>query len=261
MKNLLTIAGSDSSGGAGIQADIKTFSAHEAYGMSVITSVTAQNTVGVTAIHDIPADIVAAQIDAVFSDIVVDGVKIGMLSYAEISACAAERLKFYSPNIVILDPVMVSTSGSKLLSDEAISVIKSELLPIASMITPNIPEAEALTGTSIKSIDEMKAAAEKISAMGAKCVLIKGGHLKDTADDLLYDGEKFTVFEGRRIESSNTHGTGCTISSAICANMACGMTAADAVKNAKEYVRRGIENAPGIGHGHGPLKHNVGIRD
>lgn len=257
MKNILTVAGSDSSGGAGIQADLKTYSAHNVYGMSVITAVTAQNTTGVTAVHNIPIDIVRAQIDAVFSDIRVDGVKIGMLSDSEIAACVAERLRFYAPNIIILDPVMVSTSGSKLLSDDAINVIKSELIPIASMVTPNIPEAETLTGMTVNDIESMKAAAEAIFDMGAKNVLVKGGHLSAAADDVLYDGKSALVFEGERIKSRNTHGTGCTISSAICANMANGMSAAEAVRSAKEYVRRGIENAPGIGHGSGPLWHNV----
>lgn len=257
MKNILTVAGSDSSGGAGIQADLKTYSAHNVYGMSVITAVTAQNTTGVTAVHNIPVDIVRAQIDAVFSDIQVDGVKIGMLSDSEIAACVAERLRFYAPNIIILDPVMVSTSGSKLLSDDAINVIKSELIPIASMVTPNIPETETLTGMTVNNIESMKAAAEAIFNMGAKNVLVKGGHLSAAADDVLYDGKSVSVFKGERIKSRNTHGTGCTISSAICANMANGMSAAEAVRSAKEYVRRGIENAPDIGHGSGPLRHNV----
>lgn len=255
MKNLLTIAGSDSSGGAGIQADIKTFSANGGYGMSVITSVTAQNTAGVTAIHDIPADIVIAQIDAVFSDIRVDGVKIGMLSNPEIVAAVADRLRKYAPEIIIVDPVMVSTSGSKLLGDDAVSLIKTELIPIASMVTPNIPEAEVLTGVKISDIDDMGEAARIIEGMGCRYVLVKGGHLTDTANDLLYGGGKETVFEGTRLLSKNTHGTGCSISSAICANLAKGMDAETAVGAAKKYIRTGIENSVSIGSGNGPIHH------
>lgn len=259
MRKLLTIAGSDSSGGAGIQADLKTFSAHGAFGMSVITSVTAQNTTGVTAIHNIPIDIVRAQIDAVFDDIDVDAVKIGMLSSTDIAACVAERLRVYKPRIIILDPVMVATSGSRLMSEDAIDVINTELLPISAMVTPNIPEAEVLSGMKILGESDMRTAAEAIGAMGVKCVLIKGGHLTDTANDVLFDGAGIHVFEGKRIESDNTHGTGCTISSAICADMAAGMLPEEAVAAAKAYVRRGIENAPNIGHGKGPLWHNVEV--
>lgn len=255
MKNLLTVAGSDSGGGAGIQADIKTFAANGGYGMSVITSVTAQNTVGVTAIHDIPVDIVCAQLDAVFSDIRVDGVKVGMLSNPEIVKAVADRLKQYSPKIIIVDPVMVSTSGSKLLSDDAVKLIKSELIPIASMVTPNIPEAEVLTGMKISNIREMGEAAQLIGDLGCRYVLVKGGHLTDTANDLLYNGRTMTIFEGSRLLSKNTHGTGCSISSAVCANLAKGMDAETAVGEAKKYIRTGIENSVEIGHGNGPIHH------
>lgn len=256
MKNLLTIAGSDSGGGAGIQADIKTFAAHGGYGMSVITSVTAQNTMGVTAIHDIPADMVCAQMDAVFSDIRVDGVKVGMLSNPEIVSAVADRLRHYAPKIIIVDPVMVSTSGSKLLSDDAVRLIKSELIPFATMVTPNIPEAEVLTGLKISSTDDMGKAAEIIGALGCRYVLVKGGHLSDTANDLLYDSDgEIKIFEGTRLKSKNTHGTGCSISSAICANLAKGMDAAKAVGEAKKYIRVGIENSVSIGHGSGPIHH------
>lgn len=257
MKHLLTIAGSDSSGGAGIQADLKTFAAHGCYGMSVINSVTAQNTMGVTAIHDIPADIVEAQLDAVLSDIRVDGVKIGMLSNTQIVLAVANKLKKYKPEIIVLDPVMVSTSGSKLLSDDAIEAIKTELIPIATVVTPNIPEAEALTGIEIKNIANMENAARIIGKTGCKYVLVKGGHLKNSADDLIYDtaGNRGAVFAGERINSKNTHGTGCSISSAICANLAMGMDVYSAVDAAKRYIRAGIEHAENIGHGNGPIHH------
>lgn len=257
MKHLLTIAGSDSSGGAGIQADLKTFAAHGVYGMSVINSVTAQNTMGVTAIHDIPTDIVEAQLDAVFSDIMIDGVKIGMLSSAQIALAVAKKLRKYKPEIIVLDPVMVSTSGSKLLSDDAIEAVRTELIPIATVVTPNIPEAEALTGIEISNKDDMEKAARSIGRIGCKYVLVKGGHLTDSADDLLYDtaDDNVTIFEGNRINSKNTHGTGCSISSAVCANLAVGMDAYSAVKAAKEYIRTGIEHAESIGSGNGPIHH------
>ena len=255
MKNLLTIAGSDSSGGAGIQADLKTFAANGGYGMSVITAVTAQNTTGVSAVHNIPPEIVRAQIDAVFNDINVDGVKIGMLSTADIANAVADAMEVYKPRILIVDPVMVSTSGSKLLSDEAVEVIKNRLLPLATMVTPNIPEAEYMCGQEIKNIHEMGQAAQIIGDMGPGYVLIKGGHLKENANDLLYNGRTMTIFEDGRIHTQNTHGTGCSISSAICINMAKGMDAVLAVGEAKKYVKTGIENGLSIGKGNGPIHH------
>lgn len=255
MKNLLTIAGSDSSGGAGIQADLKTFAANGGYGMSAITAITAQNTTGVTDVMDVSPEMVKAQIKAVFDDIRVDGVKIGMLSCGAIAAAVADMMEEYKPKILIVDPVMVSTSGSKLLDDEAVEIIKERLLPLAKMVTPNIPEAEQLSGVKIKNIHDMGQAAQVIGDMGPGYVLIKGGHLSGNADDLLYNGRTMTIFEGSRVNTKNTHGTGCSISSAICANLAKGMDAVMAVDEAKKYVLTGIENGLDIGAGCGPIHH------
>lgn len=255
LKNVLTIAGSDSSGGAGIQADIKAFSANGGYGMSVITSVTAQNTKSVDKVFDIPADIVKAQIDAVFSDINVDGVKIGMLSNAEIANVVADAMEVYKPKILIIDPVMVSTSGAKLLSDDAFEVITTRLFPLATMVTPNLPEAEYIYGKKISTVQEMGTAAQAIGTLGPDYVLIKGGHLLDDATDLLYNGRTMTIFDRKRITTPNTHGTGCSISSAICVNLAKGMDAVLAVGEAKKYVATGIEHGLSIGAGNGPIHH------
>lgn len=257
MKHLLTIAGSDSGGGAGVQADLKTFAAHKCYGASVINSVTAQNTLGVRAIHDIPSDVVAAQLDAVFEDIRIDGVKIGMLSNGEIAHVVYEKLLKYKPSVIVLDPVMVSTSGSKLMSDTAIDVIKNSLIPIATVVTPNIPEAEVLSGIKINSSIDMENAAKKIAKLGCKNVFLKGGHLKNSADDLLYKKpeDKCVWLKSKRINTKNTHGTGCSISSAICAMLSCGCDIDEAVDAAKKYVYLGIENAEEIGGGNSPIHH------
>ena len=255
MKHLLTIAGSDSIGGAGIQADIKTFSAHGCYAMSVITAVTAQNTVAVTAVEDMTPEIIAAQMDAIFSDVRVDGVKIGMLSRAESIRVIAEKLRMYQPPVVVLDPVMVSKSGYALLQPEAIDALLSELLPLATMLTPNLPEAEKITGKKILKKTEMEAAAREIAALGPRYVLIKGGHLQGEADDLLFDGEEMQWLNGTRIESPNTHGTGCTLSSAITANLAKGMPPYKAVVAAKAYLTGAIAHAFPTGHGHGSTNH------
>ena len=255
MLNLLTIAGSDSCGGAGIQADIKTFSAHGCYGMSIITAVTAQNTQGVADSLDIPPEMIKAQADAVFSDIRVDAVKTGMLSCTDTIRCVADILKKYTPKFYVLDPVMISKSGFALLKDEAIDSIIKMLLPICTIVTPNIPEAQAISGIGINSEDDAKAAAEKIYSFGPKNVLIKGGHLSGEPVDLLYDGKDFTIFPGRRIDTKNTHGTGCTLSAAIACNLAGGMNTAEAVGAAKKYVTTGIEHSLDIGAGCGPLHH------
>ena len=220
MKNLLTIAGSDSSGGAGIQADLKTFAAHGTFGMSVITAVTAQNTCGVTAVQNIDCDIVEAQIAAVFDDIRVDAVKIGMVSQPEIIRTIAACLRRYQPRIIVVDPVMISKSGYPLLAPEACETLIKELLPLATLVTPNLPEAEAITGMQVTEKAQMRAVAEKIIALGTKAVLVKGGHLSDTADDLLFTGSTETWFPGKRIATKNTHGTGCTLSSSLAANLA-----------------------------------------
>ena len=214
---VLSIAGSDSSGGAGIQADIKTITAHRLYAETAITAITAQNTLGVTAVQNISPDIVAAQIDAVFDDIRVDAVKIGMVSQPEIIRTIAACLRRYQPRIIVVDPVMISKSGYPLLAPEACETLIKELLPLAMLVTPNLPEAEAITGMQVTEKAQMRAVAEKIVALGAKAVLVKGGHLSDTADDLLFDGSTETWFPGKRIPTKNTHGTGCTLSSSLAA--------------------------------------------
>ncbi len=259
MLHLLTIAGSDSSGGAGVQADLKTFAAHGTYGMSVITAITAQNTTGVTAIQNITPDVVAAQIDAVFSDIRVDGVKVGMVSTAKTIEIIADKMRQYQPKILVVDPVMVATSGAYLLEEDARSVLRDKLLPLATLITPNMAEGEVLSGMDIRSKADMEAAAAKIAADGAKAVLLKGGHLADTADDYLLAGGKGYWFEGRRFNNPNTHGTGCSLSSALACELASGLSLQDAVAKAKAYVAVGIEHGLPVGHGHGPIHHFVDL--
>jgi hydroxymethylpyrimidine/phosphomethylpyrimidine kinase len=255
LKNVLTIAGSDSSGGAGIQADLKTFSAHGTFGMSVITAVTAQNTQGVFAVQDITPEVIGKQIDAIFEDIAVDGVKIGMVSQVETIKIISEKLRQYKPKNVVVDPVMVSKSGFYLLNPEAEEVLIKELIPLATIVTPNIPEAEVITGLSIKTLDEMKKAAELIYKMGPANVLVKGGHLEDDSTDILFDGKEFYYFNAKRIATKNTHGTGCTLSSAIAANLAKGKSVFEAVKAAKEYINIAIEHSLSIGKGVGPTNH------
>ena len=259
MKHLLTIAGSDSSGGAGIQADLKTFAAHGAFGMSVITAVTAQNTCGVTMVQNISAEVVRAQIEAVFDDIRVDAVKIGMVSQPEIISAIACELRRYKPQVIVLDPVMISKSGYNLLEPEACATLIGELLPLATLVTPNLPEAEAITGMRLANKDDMLPAAKKIIALGAKAVLVKGGHLADTADDLLYDGEKALWLPGERLLNNNTHGTGCTLSSSLAANLARGMTLAQAAAASKAYVAEAIKHGIALGHGCGPTHHFVSL--
>lgn len=250
----LTIAGSDSSGGAGIQADIKTMSAHGVYAMSVITAVTAQNTLGVTAVEDISPEVIQAQLDAVFGDIVPDAVKIGMVSRKESIAAIADKLLEYQPKNVVLDPVMVSKSGCNLLQPDAAETLIARLLPLCRMATPNIPEAEVLTGGKVDETN-WEDAAKAIYQMGPELVLIKGGHLAGDAADLLYDGKKFTVFPCARIETRHTHGTGCTLSSAIASNLAKGLSPVEAVRAAKAYITGAIERGIPLGHGVGPVHH------
>lgn len=259
MMNLLTIAGSDSSGGAGIQADIKTFAAHGAFGMSVITAVTAQNTCGVTAVQNISEDMIRKQIDAIFEDITVHGVKIGMVSDINIIKCIAERLRFYKPNIIVLDPVMISKSGYNLLEENACEALCQELLPLATLITPNLPEAAVICGFEVTDKDDMLKAAKHIQAMGARNVLIKGGHLEDTADDLLYDGQEAIWFNGKKINTTNTHGTGCTLSSSLLSNLTRGMNVQQAVSTSKVYITNAIANAIALGRGCGPTNHFVDL--
>lgn len=255
MKNLLTIAGSDSSGGAGIQADLKTFAALGTYGMSVITAVTAQNTCGVTMVQNIDLKVVEAQITAVFDDIRVDAVKIGMVSDKEIIKIIAQKLRFYQPPIIVVDPVMVSKSGFQLLAPDACETLIKELLPLATLVTPNLPEATVIVGYEVSNKDDMLKAAKDIITLGAKNVLMKGGHLQESADDLLYDGREATWFTGERINTKNTHGTGCTLSSALAANLALGLSLPEAVRKSKEYITIAINNALNIGSGCGPTHH------
>lgn len=255
MKKALTIAGSDSSGGAGIQADLKTFSAHGIFGMSIITAVTAQNTQGVFAVEDISSDIIGKQIDAIFTDIEVDGVKVGMVSQIDTIKTIANKLSEYKPKNVVVDPVMVSKSGYHLLQPEAKDALIKELFPLATLVTPNIPEAEVITGIEITTLKDMEKAAVLINQMGCKNVLIKGGHLENDAIDILYDGENYHHFETTRINTKNTHGTGCTLSSAITSNLANGISIKEAVSLGKDYITIAIKNSFSIGKGVGPTHH------
>ncbi|MHC1721512.1 MAG: bifunctional hydroxymethylpyrimidine kinase/phosphomethylpyrimidine kinase [Clostridiaceae bacterium] len=258
MKKVLTIAGSDSCGGAGIQADLKAMSALGVYGMSVITAVTAQNTMGVQDVQEISLDIIEAQLRSVFDDIEVDAVKIGMVSNPEIIMLIKRLLLEYEAKNIVLDPVMVSKSGYFLLKEEAQEAIK-ELISIACLVTPNIPEAEVLTGMGIDTEDAMKTAALKIQSLGAGNVLIKGGHRCNDASDILLSGSDFYVLEGKRINTTNTHGTGCTLSSAIASYMAKGYSLKDAVGLSKDYITKAIENSFSIGNGVGPVGHFVDL--
>ena len=255
MKKVLTIAGSDSSGGAGIQADLKTFSAHGVFGMSVVTAVTAQNTQGVFAVQDINPEMIGKQIEAIFEDIEVDALKIGMVSVLDTIKVIEEKLKKYKAKTIILDPVMISKSGYSLLQEDAREALIKYLLPLASVITPNIPEAEVITGVKIKSQDDMKNAAKIIYNLGAKNVFLKGGHLEEEATDILFDGCDYTVFQSKRIDTKNTHGTGCTISAAIAANIAKGMDLKMAVGESKKYITTAIAHSLDIGKGVGPTNH------
>ena len=255
MKKLLTIAGSDCSGGAGIQADLKTFAAHGCYGMSAITALTAQNTLGVTAIHAVPPDFVAAQLDAIFTDIAPDAVKIGMVANGELAAVIAAKLKEYEAPQVVLDPVMVSTSGSRLLEESAMDALRDVLIPAATLITPNRFEAELLSGLPIGDEEQMEAAALAIARYYSGHILIKGGHSADNADDLLYSGGEMIWLRGERIDNPNTHGTGCTLSSAIACNLAAGATVRAAVRSAKLYLTGALKAGLDLGAGPGPLDH------
>ena len=252
---VMTIAGSDSGGGAGIQADLKTFSALGVYGASTLTAITAQNTVGVTAVHEIPTDVIAAQIDAVITDIGADAVKTGMLSSPEIVATVADAVRRHNIANLVVDPVMVAKSGDRLLRAEAIATICQRLIPLAAVVTPNLPEAEDLTGLTIATDADAQLAAEAIIAMGAKSVVVKGGHRDGPPTDILYDGQQFVEFTTERIPSTNTHGTGCTFASAVAAGLAHGLDVPAAVQQAKDYVTAAIRAAYPIGQGHGPLHH------
>ncbi len=251
----MTIAGSDSGGGAGVQADLKTFAALGVYGASTLTAITAQNTVAVTAVHEIPTDVITAQIDAVLTDIGADAVKTGMLSSSDIIECVCEALEVHGVQRLVVDPVMIAKSGDALLRVDAIGSLRTRLLPLAMVVTPNIPEAEALTETTIVSDADVRRAAEAIVGMGARSVVVKGGHREGPATDLFYDGKEFKEFTAPRFDTVNTHGTGCTFASAVAAGLARGMVVTDAVALAKDYVTEGIRHSFSIGQGHGPLNH------
>ena len=255
-KQVLTIAGSDSGGGAGIQADIKAMSANGVFAMSVITAITAQNTEEVTDVFELPGAIVAAQIDAVFDDFEVSAVKTGMLGSAAIVEVVAAMLKPQNVANLVVDPVMISKSGHALLNPDAIDALKTKLFPLALLVTPNVYEAQQLSGIEIKSLADARRAAKVIHGFGCKQVLIKGGHLlAERATDLLYDGRFFNVFKGEFVETPHTHGTGCTFASAIAAHLAKGKSVSDAVHSAKTYLTEAIRHSLAIGHGHGPTDH------
>ena len=255
MKTALTIAGSDSCGGAGIQADIKTMTMNCVYAMSAITALTAQNTTGVRGVTEVAPEFLGQQLDAVFEDIFPDAVKIGMVSSSQLIDVIAERLSRYGARNIVVDPVMVATSGSALMKTGAVTTLASKLLPLATIVTPNIPEAEVLTGISVKSKEDMIAAAKQIGETYGCCVLLKGGHSINDANDLLYADGEIMWFEGRRIDNPNTHGTGCTLSSAIAANLAKGISLEKSVKNAKEYISGALSAMLDLGKGPGPMNH------
>ena len=272
MNTALTIAGSDSSGGAGIQADLKTMTAHHVYGMSAITALTAQNTTGVTDIMEVTPEFLGAQLDAVFTDIRPDAVKIGMVSGSPLIRVIAEKLREYKAERIVVDPVMVATSGARLINEEAIQTLKEELIPLATVITPNIPEAEVLSGMTIASEEEMVSAGRRIAETYGVSVLMKGGHRVNDANDLLIQFEvaadaceekKYTEiwFHGQRVETANTHGTGCTLSSAIASNLAEGRSLPEAVKRAKEYLTGALAAGLDLGKGSGPMDHAYLIMD
>ena len=255
MKTALSIAGSDSSGGAGIQADLKTMTMNGVYAMSAVTALTAQNTTGVRAILESTPIFLAQQIDAVFEDIPPDAVKIGMVSSAPLIAAIAARLRAWNAKNVVVDPVMVATSGARLMEEAAIATLKKELLPLADLITPNIPEAEVLSGLTIQTQGDMEAAARAIGETYHCAVLCKGGHRVSDANDLLYDHGAFQWFRGKRILTANTHGTGCTLSSAIAANLAKGFSLAHSVARAKAYLSQALADGLTLGRGCGPMNH------
>ncbi len=252
MKRILTIAGSDSGGGAGIQADLKAITLLGGYGMSVLTALTAQNTLGVQAMYEVPVPFVEKQIDSVLSDIGADAIKTGMLVNAEIVEVVAKKMKQYQVEKVVVDPVMVAKSGDSLLRKDAQEALIKRLIPLSMVVTPNLMEASVLTGLKVRSIEEMKKAAHRIYQLGSKHVVVKGGHLKGKAIDLLYDGEKYEEIEGPRIETKNTHGTGCTFASAIATFLARGDTVSEAVRKAKIFITMAIQSGLALGKGTGP---------
>lgn len=255
IRRILTIAGSDSGGGAGIQADLKTIAALGGYGMSVITALTAQNTTGVQGIYEIPVPFIEKQFESVASDIGIDAVKTGMLASPAIIAAVAKKIRRHKIRIVVVDPVMAAKGGSRLLADRAEETLKKDLLPLALVVTPNIPEAESLSGIRIRTKKAMEDAARSIHDLGAKNILVKGGHLKGEALDILFDGDNFFEFASPRIKTRDTHGTGCTLASAIAVHLAFNMPVSEAVAMAKDYVTGTIRNSLRLGRGHGPVNH------
>ena len=260
MKTALTIAGSDCSGGAGIQADIKTMTMNGVYAMSAITALTAQNTTVVRAIQESTPEFLKQQIDAVFEDIFPDSVKIGMLSSSELVCVIADSLKYHKAKNIVVDPVMIATSGSALMKTDAVKTLIEELLPIATLVTPNIPEAEVLSELNIETRDDILSAAKYIGDTYGCAVLLKGGHSINDANDLLYANGECHWFEGKRIDNPNTHGTGCTLSSAIAANLAKGFTLTESVQRAKEYISGALSAQLDLGQGSGPMQHNFDLQ-
>ena len=259
MKRVLTIAGSDCSGGAGIQADLKTMAAHGVYGMSAVTALTAQNTTGVSGVHETPPEFVAEQLDRIFEDIRPDAVKIGMVSSAEIIRVIAQRLGRYGAEHIVVDPVMVATSGSRLMQDSAVEALRGELFPLAEIITPNLSEAAALCGFAVEDEADMLRAAQAVGGTLPGAVLVKGGHLAGRADDLLWQKGACRWYRAGRVENPNNHGSGCTLSSAIASNLALGRPLEEAVGRAKEYITRCMEAGLDLGAGSGPLNHTFAI--
>lgn len=259
MKTALTIAGSDCSGGAGIQADLKTMTAHHVYGMSAITALTAQNTTGVFGISEVTPEFLAAQLDAIFTDITPDAVKIGMVSSADLIQVISDKLKQYQAKHIVVDPVMVATSGADLMEHSAIHSLKTNLLPLAEIITPNIPETEFLTGIRISDANDMEMAAKQLGDTYHVAVLCKGGHCINDANDLLYHNGNCTWFYGKRIDNPNTHGTGCTLSSAIASNLANGCTMEKSISKAKRYISGALTAGLNLGKGSGPMDHGFSI--
>ena len=260
MKTALTIAGSDSSGGAGIQADIKTMMANGVYAMSAVTALTAQNTTGVAGIMEAAPEFLARQLDCIFTDIRPDAVKIGMVSSPDLIAVIPEKLGQYSAGNIVLDPVMVATSGARLICEDAVEELKVKLLPAADVLTPNIPEAEVLSGRKITSTEEMEKAAEEIGESYGCAVLLKGGHALNDANDYLFQNGRGKWFSGQRIHNPNTHGTGCTLSSAIASNLAKGFELEEAVQRAKEYISGALAAMLDLGKGSGPMNHGFDIK-
>ena len=255
MRTALSIAGSDSCGGAGIQADIKTMTMNGVYAMSAITALTAQNTTGVRAIQEVTPEFLKQQMDAVFEDIYPDAVKIGMVSSSELIRVIGDRLRFYHAKNVVVDPVMVATSGSSLMKTDAVQTLTDELFPLATLVTPNIPEAEILSGLAIENKEDMLTAANKIGSTYGCAVLLKGGHSINDANDLLFADGEIYWFEGKRIDNPNTHGTGCTLSSAIAANLAKGFHLSESVQRAKDYISGALSAMLDLGNGSGPMNH------